>query len=156
MLDGGLAPVVVVLPPGPAYREALAGLEVVVIENAEPERGIGHSIALAVKALPETAGGALIAVADQPLLAAGVICTLLDAFVAGHIVAPRYGSHTGNPRLFDRTFFPELGRMTGDRGGQAVAEAHPGLVIEVDLPEAVGIDIDRPSDWQRLPAPSED
>ncbi len=146
----GVRPLIVVLPSDAAFRDGLAGLTVVQVENAEPERGIGHSIALAMSALSNDAQAVLIAVADQPLLTAEAVGKLLTAFRPRAIVAPRYGPHPGNPRIFDRGFFPELLSLDGDRGGQLVAERHPELVVEVELPESLGLDIDQPSDWARL------
>jgi molybdenum cofactor cytidylyltransferase len=151
LLGAGLRPVVVVVPPAKAFSEALKGQELVLIENHQPERGIGHSIALGIGGLPAGVAAALLAVADQPLMDEPLIKALCAAYVPGAIVAPRYGTHQGNPRIFDRLFFAELLRLDGDRGGQTVASAHRGQVIECSFPEEAGLDIDRPSDFQRLP-----
>jgi molybdenum cofactor cytidylyltransferase len=150
LLDGGLSPIVVVIPPLAAIREALSHLELTLVVNAEPRRGISHSIALALAALPDSAGAALLAVADQPLMDAPLVARLCAAYVPGAIVTPRYGSHQGNPRLFDRGYFAELSRLAGDVGGQAVALAHPDSVIECDFPERSGLDLDRPEDISRI------
>ena len=46
MLDGGLAPVAVVLPPdGQMRRAALDGLDVQFVTVDDPERGMGRSLA---------------------------------------------------------------------------------------------------------------
>jgi CTP:molybdopterin cytidylyltransferase MocA len=101
-------------------------------------------------ALPDDAEAVLIAVADQPLLSVNAVRSLLSSFRPGAIVAPRYADHPGNPRIFDRRYFSELASLKGDRGGQLVADAHPEAVVEVALPEALGLDVDLPSDWARL------
>jgi CTP:molybdopterin cytidylyltransferase MocA len=151
MLSGGLDPVVVVVPPVLAIREALRHLELTLVENREPRRGISHSIALGVGSLGPGADAALLAVADQPLMDELLVARLCAAFVPGAIVAPRYGSHQGNPRLFDRSYFAELSGLSGDAGGQLVAAAHPEVVIECVFPEGSGLDVDRPVDFTRLP-----
>ncbi len=148
--DAGTRPLIVVVPPGPEFRDELVGLASVLVVNLEPDQGIGRSIALGIGALPDDAMAVLIAVADQPLLSIDAVRSLLSAFQPGAIVAPRYGAHPGNPRVFDRRFFSELTSLHGDRGGQLVADAHPEAVVEVELPEPLGIDVDRPSDWARL------
>lgn len=150
LLDGGLNPIVAVVPPLAAIRQALGQLEIRLVENAEPERGISHSIALAIAALPGSTAAALLAVADQPLMDASLVARLRAAYVPGSIVTSRYGSHSGNPRLFDRCYFGELSQLEGDIGGQAVAALHPEAVIECVFPERAGLDVDRPEDIDRI------
>jgi molybdenum cofactor cytidylyltransferase len=147
-LEAGLQPVVAVVSNDPAFGDALAGLHLTMVENARPEDGISSSIALGLRALPDTTTAALIGVADQPNLSAEAVEELLRAFSAGRIVVPRFGDHRGNPPVFDRRFFDELMELRGDRGGQVVVTAHPEAVIEVTLAEAIGDDVDRPEEWR--------
>jgi molybdenum cofactor cytidylyltransferase len=146
-LDAGLRPLIAVVSKDPRLIDALAGLPLTTVENAHPENGISSSIAIGVRALPETAGGALIGVGDQPYLTAEAITELVNAFAPGRIVVPRWGDHRGNPPVFDRRFFPELLALRGDRGGQRVIAANAEAVTEVTLPERLGDDIDRPEQW---------
>jgi molybdenum cofactor cytidylyltransferase len=146
-LDAGLQPVVAVVSNAPAFGDALAGLPVTMVENPNPKDGVSSSIAIGLRALPDTSSAALIGVADQPYLTADAIQELLDAFLPGLIVVPRFGDHRGNPPVFDRRFFADLMELRGDRGGQAVVNAHPEAVIEVSLAEEIGADVDRPEDW---------
>ncbi|MDQ6711095.1 MAG: nucleotidyltransferase family protein [Candidatus Dormibacteraeota bacterium] len=150
LLRGGLKPVVVVIPAGPGIGAALDGLGAETIVNAEPGRGIGHSVSLGIEALPEVTSAALIGVADQPFIDEQVIRQLCQAFVPGRIVVPRYGAHGGNPRVFDRRFFPELAALDGEIGGQAVAAAHPEMIVDCPFAERVGWDVDGPEDFTRL------
>jgi molybdenum cofactor cytidylyltransferase len=147
LVDAGLEPVVVVISDDGRFADALAGLRLLVVNNPAPELGISRSIAIGLGLLPETTEAALIAVGDQPHLTADAIVQLVRAFSAGRIVVPRYGDHRGNPPVFDRRFFPELLRLKGDRGGQAVVAAHPEAVVEVSLLAAMGDDVDRPEEW---------
>jgi molybdenum cofactor cytidylyltransferase len=140
--------VVAVVSTDPAFGDALAGLPLMMVQNAHPEDGISSSIAIGVRALPETATAALIGVADQPNLTVEAVEELLQAFLPGRIVVPRFGDHRGNPPVFDRRFFPDLMELRGDRGGQVVVTAHPEAVVEVSLAEAIGDDVDRPEDWR--------
>jgi molybdenum cofactor cytidylyltransferase len=146
-LDAGLQPVVAVVSNSPAFVDALAGLPVTMVENPSPEDGVSSSIAIGLRALPETSSAALIGVADQPYLTVEAVEELLDAFVPGRIVVPRFGDHRGNPPVFDRRFFRDLMQLRGDRGGQVVVNAHPEAVVEVSLAEEIGDDVDRPEDW---------
>jgi molybdenum cofactor cytidylyltransferase len=146
-LDAGLQPVVAVVSNDPAFGDALAGLPVIMVENPKPEDGISGSIAIGLRALAETSRAALIGVADQPYLTVEAVEALLDAFVPGQIVVPRFGDHRGNPPVFDRRFFLDLMQLRGDRGGHVVVNAHPEAVVEVSLAEEIGDDVDRPEDW---------
>jgi molybdenum cofactor cytidylyltransferase len=138
---------VVVVSDDPAFGDALAGLPLTMVENAHPEDGISSSIAIGIRALPETATAALIGVADQPYLTSEAIQELLRAFLPGRIVVPLFGDHRGNPPVFDRRFFHDLMQLQGDRGGQIVVNAHPDAIIEVSLAEEIGADVDRPEEW---------
>jgi molybdenum cofactor cytidylyltransferase len=140
--------VVAVVSTDPAFGDALAGLPLMMVENPHPEDGISSSIAIGLRALPESATAALIGVADQPYLTAEAIQELVHAFLPGRIVVPRFGDHRGNPPVFDRRFFPDLMELRGDRGGQVVVGANPEAVVEVSLAEAIGEDVDRPEDWR--------
>ena len=148
-IDAGLAPVIVVISSDPGLRAALDGVSVRTAVNPEPEQGISGSIAAGLAEVPDDVDAILIGVADQPYLTPNALRNLVGSFVLGAIVVPRYGDHRGNPVVFDRAFLPELGALSGDRGGQRVVEAHPESVIEVELPEEMGEDIDRPEQWPR-------
>jgi len=150
-IDAGLTPVIAVVSSDPRLAQALAGLPLSVVTNPRPERGINSSIGIGVGALPRTTPAALIGVADQPHLTTGAIAQLVNAFVPGKIVVPRYGDHRGNPVIFDRRFFSELKRLSeADRGGQVVVTAHREAIIEIELPASMGKDIDRPDDWPQV------
>jgi molybdenum cofactor cytidylyltransferase len=147
LVAAGLAPVIAVIQADDRVRGALQGLGLTLVVNPEPQSGVSGSIRRGIGALPPSTEAVLIAVADQPLLTGEAVSALIAAFRPGSIVAPRYGAVTGNPRVYDRAFFPELMGLTGDRGGQVVATDHPEAVIEVPLPEVMGQDVDRPQDW---------
>lgn len=147
LVEANLSPVIAVIRDDERIRAALAGLPLRLVVNPNPEAGISGSIKLGIEALPAEVDAALVAVADQPYLGADAIHALVRAWMPGSIVAPRYGSVVGNPRVYDRRFFAELRRLEGDRGGQVLARRHPRAVIDVSLPEEIGRDIDLPSDW---------
>jgi molybdenum cofactor cytidylyltransferase len=146
-LEAGLRSLVVVVSLDSRLVDALDGLSLTTVENAHPEKGMSSSIAIGLRALPETADAALIGVGDQPYLTVEAIEQLMKAFSRGRIVVPRWGDHRGNPPVFDRRFFPELLALDGDHGGQRIIMAHADAVTEVSLPARLGDDIDRPEEW---------
>jgi molybdenum cofactor cytidylyltransferase len=67
------------------------------------------------------------------------------------IVAPKFNGEARNPVLFRRELFPELLKLTGDRGGRALLEKHRKKTTLVEWPDELPfLDIDLPEDYERL------
>jgi len=149
--EGGCAPVFVVVG---AHAEAVA---------AEAERhaarvvpcpawseGLSASIRAgveAVEAAASTARAVLLLACDQLRLTPAVVHALRDAYggEAGRIAACEYGGAPGVPALFDREYFPELGRLHGPGGAKPLLLRHAAHLV--CLPWADGeVDVDRPAD----------
>ena len=81
---------------------------------------------------------------------------MIDKLVRRHqetlapIVWPEYNNQRGNPVLFDRTLFPELGAIQGDAGGRPLLQryARNAERVAVNSP-AILSDIDYPEDLSR-------
>jgi molybdenum cofactor cytidylyltransferase len=143
--------VVVVLPPGAAARrEALAGLDVAVVEAADWAEGMAASIRAGVAAAGK-ADAVVILLGDMPEVGAGDVDRLIAAFDpgAGREIcrAVSEAGTPGHPVLFGRRYFAALAGLTGDAGarevvrgaGERVAEvvtAGRGAVVDLDTPEA--------------------
>jgi molybdenum cofactor cytidylyltransferase len=135
-------------------RQALAGLPVIIAVNPDWREGMGSSIQAGIRALPETcAGGAILALADQPLITARVYNDLLQR--AEHtgkpVVASQYADTVGVPVLFRRTFFPNLMALEPSQGCKGIILGHPAESLLVDCPEAE-VDIDNAADYHNLTA----
>lgn len=131
-------------------RLRAAGLDLIVARDAE--RGMGASLAAAVSATPE-AGGWLVALGDMPAIDATSMAAVAAALRGGaSIAAPAHGGRRGHPVGFAGEWFGTLSRLTGERGGRDVIDAHPGCLslIAVDDP-GVLVDVDSESDLARLP-----
>ena len=153
LLAASLSPVIVVTgPEQTATASALAGLDVELVGNPSPEAGQATSVRAGIAALPPGTEAALIALGDQPFLAAEVIPRLIDALrQSGRaIAAPRYRDGPGNPVLFGAAVFPELLALGGDRGARSVVDRDPGRVALVDIDRLMPQDIDTPEDYERL------
>lgn len=144
--------VVVVGHDAAAVRAALDGLPVTIVENPEPGAGLSSSLRCGVAAVPADAAGAIVALGDQPIRRDEVIPALVDRFGYGTaaIVAPRYCGTQGVPVLFARRVFPELERLTGDRGARSVVERDPSRVAYVDFDFPMPHDVDTPADLDIL------
>jgi molybdenum cofactor cytidylyltransferase len=155
VLAGGVDSVWVVTGPDVEPIEAaLAGLTVQIVVNPAPEEGQSGSLRAGIAALPPSVDAVLIALGDQPALAPSIIPALLAARRTSPklIVAPRYRDGQGNPVVFKREIFPELLRLTGDRGARPILQKEPARVewVELDLP--MPPDVDTPADYEKIRA----
>lgn len=141
-----------------AVAEALSGRDYHAIRNHDWAAGMGTSIACGIRSLPQDRfEGALVLVADLPDIEPRPIQRTLDRFFAidtvadversKRIIVPTHGGQRGHPVLFGAAYFPELGRLEGDRGGRGVMSKHPERVIEVEIDtDAILRDIDTVAD----------
>ncbi len=127
----------------------LDGLRVATIPNEGWQEGIASSIRAAVAWAQTTAASALvIALADQPLISHAHLIALRDAWLAGApIAASRYAGAVGPPAIFDRSRWPELAALTGDKG--AAALLRDPTTVAIDWPDGA-LDVDTPDDVVRL------
>ncbi|MFR7743135.1 MAG: NTP transferase domain-containing protein [Acutalibacteraceae bacterium] len=117
----------------PALLEeaSLAGFDTIL--NDRPEDGISRTIRLGTQAMADCAG-ILYMVADQPLLRAGTVRRVVDAWWANPdcIAAAAHNGKRGNPCLFPARFFPELCALEADRGGSSVIRRHEDALLLVE------------------------
>lgn len=124
-----------------AIEGALDGLDVRCVKNENFAEGLATSLACGLAALPATAQGAMVCLADMPDLAAAHADRLIAAFdeaAAERIVyARRADGGQGNPVVWPRRFFPDLQALSGDTGGKALIAAHAdeavGVTLDADL-----------------------
>lgn len=137
---------------GQRVESALAGLPVTAIANPDYAMGQSRSLVRGISALPAGTPAALIGVADQPFLTAGVIRSIVDRYRRSNarLVVPRFAGQRGNPALFRADLFPELLAVEGDRGGRPVIVRHATEIEWVDFDDSrIGVDIDT---WEEYEA----
>ena len=155
--DGGTDPMVLVTG---ATRASVPGARTV--RNLDWRTGMGSSLAAGLHALEtieqESAGdarivGAVIALADQPLVGAEAVRRLIDAYAAGATIAvAAYDGKPRNPVLIAREHWAAVVEMAdGDTGARPFLRAHPGLVKAVECGDTGSpFDIDTPEDLARV------
>jgi molybdenum cofactor cytidylyltransferase len=152
----GLAQVVVVVGAhARAVTGALEGLAVDVAYNERWREGMSSSLHAGLAALRPEVGAALIVLADQPGLTPDLLHKLVDHYrtTQALIVAPFYGGRRGNPVLFDRALFAELGDVVGDRGGRELLARYRERLARLEVKDpAVLLDVDTHQDYQNLDA----
>ena len=120
-----------------------------VILNERHEEGMGGSIALAARAVSQAAHALLLLFADQPLVTAEHLETLVDEWSGAdnEIVATAYAGTQGPPVLFPRGAFSALGALTGDTGAKRVL-LDPAFDVRTVPFEDAAIDIDTRADLE--------
>jgi len=120
---------------------------VAMVVNPDFGEGIASSIRIGVAQLPAATSAAMILLADQVAVTGDDLLQLVAHWQRqpGRIVAARYGGTTGAPAIFPADLFPELARLTGDRGARTLLSAHADRVVAVAMPSAA-IDVDTPAD----------
>ncbi len=153
----GLDPVVVVTGhEHEAVEAALHGLPCRTVFNSEHARGQHTSVGAGVAALaghsapPEArCTAAIVILADMPFVTAEMLRAVAERHAAtgAPVVASRYGGEIiAPPILYHRRLFAELTRMDR-RCGRQVVQRHRADAVEVDWPEEMMRDLDRPSDY---------
>ena len=149
--DAGLDPIVVVLgADGPAVKKALGNKTIQITNNPDWAEGQSSSVRAGLKMLEPNVDGAVLLLADMPLVNADLVCTLVETQrkSLAPIVAPWTGERWGNPVLFDRTTFEALSRIRGDQGGRALFKMFS--IEAVPWGQSAMVDIDTPDDLDTI------
>ncbi|MFM0052210.1 nucleotidyltransferase family protein [Caballeronia grimmiae] len=143
------AEVVAVVRPGAETLASVldeAGCKVVV--SADAGRGMGATLAAAVRATPD-AGGWIVALGDMPWIEPATIEAVARALDAGaELVAPYYRGTRGHPVGFSSVHRDALASLDGDAGARGILARVTPLIVEVDDPNVLR-DVDLPSDLPR-------
>lgn len=158
-LEAGLDPVVVVTGHQAEQVEALfAGRPVSIVHNPRYAEGLSTSLRAGLRALPHGVDGAAVLLGDMPRVGSAHLRRLAAAFAPDEgraIIVPTRQGRWGNPLVWSRRFFEEIGTLAGDRGARTVAQSYPELVAEVEMADdGVLIDLDTPealAETERLP-----
>ncbi len=132
--------------------------ELRLIHNYRWQEGMSSSIFAGLAALPAEVDAALFLLIDQPLVTPDLLRRLIRRWEESDagIVVPTGDGKRGTPVLFEREFFPELARLSGDVGGRMLFDRHPDRILHVpvDNPQALA-DADTPERFTQLKEQSE-
>ena len=149
--------VVAVLRPGDvALAAALAAQGLRIVECAQAERGMGHSLAAGVAAADADAW--LIALADMPAIKASTLAALVAQLAAGAVlVVPFHNGRRGHPAGFAAKFGPALLALRGDTGARDLLTRHELSLTRLDVDDpGILFDVDTPDDLRLGRAPQPD
>jgi molybdenum cofactor cytidylyltransferase len=129
-------------------EKALSGLRVKFVRNPDFAGGLASSVKAGISAVSTEVDGAVVCLGDMPLIDAGLIDRLIDAFAPdrAHLIAvPVAEGRRGNPVLWSRRFFKELMTLDGDIGARHLIARHAEAVAEVPVEgDGAFLDIDTP------------
>ena len=118
------------------------------VHAGDYRQGLSASLRAGINALPQWADGMLVCLGDMPLVEPEVLNTLIEAFAPSlnrDIIVPYWKGQRGNPVLWGRKYFSEIGALSGDLGARALIDQHVGHVTSVDAGgPGVVLDFDTP------------
>jgi molybdenum cofactor cytidylyltransferase len=122
-----------------SMEREVAGLPVRVLHNRDLSAGLSASLRTAIAALPDHVDAALIMLCDQYLVSQELLNAMILEFRSSRkpIVACAYAGTVGVPALYDRSLFPQMLQLTGDRGAQQLIKEHLADVRSVPFPEGI-------------------
>ena len=117
------------------------------VRNPSYRSGQASSLAAALHEVADTSEAAVILMADQPGVTAGVVRALIAGFRTSRkqIVRAAYRDGPG-PALLSREIYAEAGHLHGDTGARVLIASHPEWVEEIPFDAAAPADIDTPAD----------
>ncbi len=148
LTGGGCVPVLTVL--GAADTTVPGALTV---SNPDWATGMGSSLRAGIDAMPDTVDALLVALADQPLVTAGAVRRLVDAFGQGARAAvATYNGNPRNPVMLGREHWSTVYSMAEqDVGARPFLRAYSHLVTTVACDDiASPDDIDTEEDLARM------
>lgn len=133
-------------------RRAIRWGKATPVVNERYAEGLSTSLACGLAALDARVRGAVIVLADQPLLRPALIDALVDRHreTGAPLVASDYGDHLGAPMLLHTSVWPRAREIHGDEGARALLRVYGDAVVTVPVPAAVAADVDTWEDYTRL------
>lgn len=154
-LEADLDPVVVVLGhESDRARAELAESPCTTVLNPDYARGMNTSVGAGIAAVPSDAAGAVLMLADMPLVDARMLRALVERHrgSCASLVVSTYGEVVAPPILYGRALFPELCALDAEGCGKRVINKHREHAVELSWPVSALSDLDVPEDLERVRA----
>jgi molybdenum cofactor cytidylyltransferase len=132
----------------------LKNLQVITVYNPEWQEGMGSSIRVGVEKIINefpVLESLIISVCDQPFINSSVFSELITKHKENlkGIIASAYAGVLGTPVMFDRKYFGELSKLSGNEGAKKLLHVFSRDVESIDF-EKGRIDIDTKDDYEQL------
>ena len=129
-------------------RVDFTGAEVVV--NYAYGSGCSSSIAAALGAVDPRCEVLVLMLGDQPGVTPATVQALLDGRGDAPLAVCRYDDGRGHPLAFDRSVFPQLADLHGDKGVWRLLDERAEEVVDVPIAGPVPLDVDTPEDYEAV------
>jgi len=126
----------------------LAGADVV--HNDAYGAGCSSSIAAALGAFDPRCDLMVLILGDQPGVSAATVAALLAGRGDAALAVCRYDDGRGHPLAFDRSTFPDLADLHGDKGVWRLLDRWSEDVIEVPVAGPIPLDVDTDEDYRAM------
>ena len=130
-------------------------VDVALVVNPDPRRGLSSSLRLALDAIEaheavvgELVEGILITLVDQPLITEEHLSAVLAAGAETGLAATSWPGAFGPPTFLYRSFFSSLKDLRGDEGAKKLLRAERAGLRLVAFPDAA-LDVDDPAAYER-------
>jgi molybdenum cofactor cytidylyltransferase len=133
-------------------RPLIAGMPLVIAENADYRNGQLSSLKAGLAHVRAEASAVMVHLADHPLVKPSTVATLKREYEQGGkpLVIARCNGRRGHPVIFRRDLFDELIAAPEELGARVVVNADPQRVHYVDVDDnGVVLDLDTPDDLIR-------
>ena len=135
---------------------ALDGIDARFVFNPDYKSGQASSIRCGLNQLPQAATDMMVCLGDMPFIDSHLINRLVDSHLGladrwSHITLPFAGGHRGNPVIWGRSFFDEIGNLSGDTGARALFHAYQSAMNIVACDDTdICLDADTSDDLDRI------
>jgi len=136
-----------------SVRQQVGTRGVKLVVNPHYEQGMGTSLSKGLSLVGDSCHGALIVLADQPLIRPTTLNRLIEfhSQTGAQITIPLYRGFRGNPVLLDRSVFSEVMTLAGDVGCRAIFGDHTEGIRKIEVSDpGILLDIDTEEDLRRL------
>ena len=127
-------------------KNLILNKDIKILENINYRKGIGTSIALAVKNLDTEIDGVMIIPADMPYINSKDLINLEKKFIELNclkVVMPEHNSRIGNPVILPRNYFNNLKSLKDDFGARSLIRKKDiitlntgfGTIFDIDTKE---------------------
>jgi len=151
IISAGILDIVVVLgTDGEEISAAVSGMPVRTVVNPYPRSDMAASVRVGLRQADRASTGALICLADHPLVLSETIMGLVNAHRSNpdSILIPLYRGRRGHPTLFPRKAIEDIFSLETLRDVIA-NRAESVRAMDVD-DEGVVLDLDTPEDYERV------
>jgi molybdenum cofactor cytidylyltransferase len=131
----GLPAIVVLGHTEQEVRAVLAPYRPGFVFAADHDKGMGHSIAAGIAAVPAEWQAVLICLGDMPLITPELLSQMAGIASPSSILIPTFEGQRGNPVLWGRDHFASLTRLQGDVGARMIFQQLATHILQISWPD---------------------